>query len=58
MQDLSSFISVLYNDKVKLDRDKDKKGKKKGGARASRECGWGRAVMAAVRRARGAGQGG
>lgn len=33
-KDLSSFISVLYNDKVKLDRDKDKKGKKKGGPKA------------------------
>uniref|UniRef100_A0A7S0IZG2 Eukaryotic translation initiation factor 3 30 kDa subunit n=1 Tax=Calcidiscus leptoporus TaxID=127549 RepID=A0A7S0IZG2_9EUKA len=28
-KDLSTFVSVLYNDKVKADRDKDKKGKTK-----------------------------
>ena len=29
MQDLATFISVISNDKIKADREKDQKGKKK-----------------------------
>jgi len=39
-KDLSSFVAVLYNDKVKADRDKDKgKKKSKGKAKASMSAG-------------------
>ncbi|KAL3920929.1 MAG: hypothetical protein SGPRY_005076 [Prymnesium sp.] len=31
-KDLSAFVSVIYNDKIKADREKDNKGKKKKGA--------------------------